>query len=73
MCFIAGLDRIFRLNDHVNPGMTGGTGVDTVRVATFECAYDAALIDEDERQATAWVTSLAVGSIEDAAMIISTK
>ena len=26
VCFIAGLDRIFRLYDHVNPGMTVGTG-----------------------------------------------
>ena len=25
VCFIAGLDRIFRLYDHVNPGMTVGT------------------------------------------------
>ena len=73
MCFIAGLDRIFRLYDHVNPGMTVGTGAHTVRMAKFEYADDAALIDKDAGQATARVTSLAAGSIADAAMIISTK
>ena len=73
VCFIAGLDRIFKLYDHVNPGMTAGTGAHTVRMAKFEYADDAALIDEDARQATARVTSLAAGSIADAAMIISTK
>ena len=72
-CFIAGLDRIFRLYDQVNPGMTVGTGAHTVRMAKFEYADDAALIDEDAGQATARVTSLAAGSIADAAMIISTK
>ena len=39
----------------------------------FEYGDDAALIDEDAGQATARVTSLAAGSIADAAMIISTK
>ena len=73
VCFIAGLDRIFRLYDHVNPGMTVGMGAHTVRTAKFEYADDAALIDEDAGQATARVPSLAAGSIADAAMIISTK
>ena len=73
VCFIAGLDRIFRLYDHVDPGMTVGTGAHTVRMAKFEYADDAALIDEDAEQATARVTSLAAGSISDAAMIISAK
>ena len=73
VCFIAGLDRIFRLYDHVNPGMTVGTGAHTVRMAKFEYAADAALIDEDAGQATARVTSLAAGSLADAAMIISAK
>ena len=73
VCFIAGLDRIFRLYDHVNPGMSVGTGAHTVRMAKFEYADDAALIDEDAGQATARVTSLAAGSIADAAMIISAK
>ena len=53
--------------------MTVGTGAHTVRMATFEYADDAALIDEDVGQATARVTSLAAGSIADAAMIISAK
>ena len=73
VCFIAGLDRIFRLHDQVNPGMTVGTGAYTVRMSKFEYADDAALIDEDAKQATARVTSLAIGSLEDAAMIISAK
>ena len=73
VCFIAGLDRIFRLYNQVNPGMTVGTGAHTVRMAKFEYADDAALIDEDAGQATARVTSLAAGSIADAAMIISTN
>ena len=73
VCFIAGLDLIFRLYDHVNPGMTVGTGAHTVRMAKFEYADDAALIDEDAGQATARVTSLAAGSIADAAMLISAK
>ena len=73
VCFIAGLDRIFRLYDHVNPGMTVGMGAHTIRLAKFEYADDAALIDEDAGQAMAWVTSLASGSIVDAAMIISAK
>ena len=54
--FIAGPDRIFRLNDLVNPGMTVGTGAHTVRMSKFEYADDAALIDEDAWQATAQVT-----------------
>ena len=29
VCFIAGLDRIFRLYDHVNPGMTVDMGADS--------------------------------------------
>ena len=65
VCFIAGLDRIFRLYDHVNPGMTVGTGAHTVRMAKFEYADDAALIDEDAGQATARVTSLAWGYQSD--------
>ena len=32
VCFIAGLDRIFRLYDQVNPGMTVGTGAHTVHM-----------------------------------------
>ena len=65
--------RIFRRYYHLNPGMTVGTGGHNVRMAKFEYADDAALIDEDAGQATARVTWLAAGSIADAAMIISTK
>ena len=53
--------------------MTVGTGAHIVRMAKFEYADDVVLIDEDAGQATARVTSLAAGSIVDAAMIISTK
>ena len=42
-------------------------------MAKFEYADDAALIDEDAGQAMARVTSLAAGSLADAAMIISAK
>ena len=73
MGFIAGLDNLFRLHDHVKPGMTVGTGAHAVCMAKFDYADDAALIEEDAAQATARVTSLAVGSIADAAIIISTK
>ena len=73
VCFIAGLDRICRLYDHMHPVMTVGTGGYTVRTAKFENANDAAFIDEDAAQATVRVTSLAAGSIADAAMIISAK
>ena len=35
VCFFAGLDRIFRLYDQVNPRMTVGTGAHTVHMAKF--------------------------------------
>ena len=38
--FIAGLDRIFKLYDHVNPGVTVGTGAHTVRMASLLCGVD---------------------------------
>ena len=69
VCFIAGLDRIFRLHDHVNAGMAVGAGANTVCMSKCEYADDAALIDENAGQAAARVTSLATGSLEDAAMI----
>ena len=50
-----------------------GEGNNTVRMSKFDYADDAALIDENAGQATARVTSLAVGSIDDAAMVISAK
>ena len=73
LSFIAGLDRIFRLYDRANAGMTVGEGNNTVRMSKFGYADDAALIDENAGQATARVTSLAVGSLDDAAMVISAK
>ena len=57
----------------MNPAMTVGTGAHTIRVAKFEYADDAALLDEKAGQATIRVTSLAAGSIAEAAMIISAK
>ena len=57
----------------MNPGITVVTGAHTIRMAKFEYADDAALMDEDAGQATARVTSLAAGSIVDAATITSTK
>ena len=45
--FIAGLDRIFRLHDHVNAGMTVGAGANTVCMSKCDYADDAALIDEN--------------------------
>ena len=39
VCFmIAWLDRIVKLYDQVNPGVTVGTGAHTVRMAKFEYA-----------------------------------
>ena len=63
--FIAVLDCIFRLYDGANAGMTVGEGNHTVRMSKFGYADDAALIDENGGQATARVTSLAVGSLDD--------
>ena len=40
-------------------------------MSKFECADDAALVDADAATATARVTSLAVGSLTDSAMVIS--
>ena len=53
--------------------MTVGEGNNTVRMSKFEYADDAAVIEENARQTTARVTSLAVGSLDDAAMVISAK
>ena len=71
--FIAGFDRIFMLYDHANAGMSVGEGNNTVRMSKFEYADDAALIDENAAQAMARVTSLSVGFLNDAAMVISAK
>ena len=50
-----------------------GEGNNTVRMSKFEHADDAALIDENAGQAMARVTSLVVGSLDNAAMVISAK
>ena len=52
VCFIAGLDRIFRLHDHVNAGVTVGAEANTVCMSKCEYADDAALIDENAGQAS---------------------
>ena len=71
--FIAGLDRIFRRHDISNSGVTVGTGENTVCVSKLEYADDTALIDENVEQASARVTSIAKGSLEEAAMVISIR
>ena len=66
--FIAGLDRIFRRHDISNSGVTMGAGENA-----FEYADNVALIDEKVEQASTRVTSIAKGSLEEAAMVISIK
>ena len=71
--FIAGLDRIFRRHDISNSGVTVGAGENAVCLSKLEYADDAALIDENVEQASARVTSIAKGSLEEAAMVISIR
>ena len=71
--FIAGLGRIFRRHDINNSGVTVGAGENAVCVSKLEYADDAALIDENVEQASARVTSIAKGSLEEAAMVISIR
>ena len=71
--FIAGLDRIFRRHDISNSGVTVGTGENTVCVSKLEYADDAVLIYENVEQASARVTSITKGSLEEAAMVISIR
>ena len=73
MCFIAGLDRIFRLHDVANSGMVVGEAESAILVSKFEYADDAALVDENAALALTRVTALATGSMTDAAMLISIK
>ena len=73
IAFIAGLDRIFRLHDAHAAGVTVGTGDSATTMSKFEYADDAALIDEDATTATARVTAIANGSLNDAAMVISER
>ena len=71
VAFITGLDRIFQMHDPQNHGVAVGVGESTTIMSKFEYADDAALIDADASTATARVTTLAAGSIADAAMVIS--
>ena len=73
VCFIAGLDRIFRLHDVANSGMVVGEAESAILVCKFEYADDAALVDENAALASTRVTALATGSMADAAMLISIK
>ena len=73
IAFIAGLDRIFRLYDANAAGVTVGAGDSATTMTTFEYADDAALIDADATTATARVTAIARGSLNDAAMVISER
>ena len=71
--FIAGLDTIFRRHDISNSGVTVGAGDNAVCVSKLEYADDAALLDENVEQASARLTSIAKGSLEEAAMVISIR
>ena len=71
VCFIAGLDRIFRLHDVANYGMVVGEADSAILVSEY--ADDAALVDENAALASTRVTGLATGSMTDAAMLISIK
>ena len=73
VCFIACLDRIFRLHDVANPGIVVGEAESAIHVSKFEYADDAALVDENAALASTRVTALATGSMTDAAMLISIK
>ena len=73
MCFIAGLDKIFRLHDVPNSGMVVGEAESAILVSKFEYADGAALVDENAALASTRVTALATGSMMDAAMLISIK
>ena len=73
VCFITGLDRIFRLHDVANSGMVVGEAESAILVNKFEYADDAALVDENAALASTRVTALATGSVTDAAMVISIK
>ena len=62
VAFIAGLDRIFRLHDVPNPGVTIGVGESSTIMSQFEYADDAALVDADAATATVRVSAIAAGS-----------
>ena len=71
VAFIAGLWRIFATHDSPNAGITLGSDPHSVHVSSLEYADDAGLVDEDTSIASARISSIAKGSREDAAMVIS--
>ena len=73
MCFIAGLDKIFRLHDVANSGMVVSEAERAILVSKLEYADDAALVDQNAALASTRVTAFATGSMVDAAMQISVK
>ena len=72
VCFIAGLDKIFRLHDVASSVMVVGEAESAILVSKIEFAADAALMDENDALASTRVTALA-GPMMDAAMLISIK
>ena len=56
-----------------NSGVVVGNGDSSVIMSKFEYADDAALIDGNTTLASARVTALAEGSLEDAAMVITVR
>ena len=73
VCFIAGLDKIFRLHDVPNSGMVVREAVSAILISKFEYVDDAALVNEKAALPSTRVTALATGSMMDAAMLISIK
>ena len=71
VAFITGLMHIFNTHDIPNAAVTVGTPPNQVSISSLEYADDAALADEGVPNASERVTSIAVGSREDAAMEIS--
>ena len=73
VCFIAGLDKIFRLHDVAISVMVVGEAESAILVSKIEYADDVALMDENAALASSRVTALATGPMMDAAMLISIK
>ena len=73
MCFIEGLDQIFRLHDVANSGMVVGEAENAIRISKFEYADDVALVDGNSVLTSTRVTALATGSIMDATMLFSIR
>ena len=67
--FIAGLDTIFRTHD----GVVVGNGDSSVLMSKFEYADNAALIAGNTTMASARVTAIAEGSLEDGVMVLSVR